>query len=336
MPAHEHILKSLLEFSEQTPGASRTELLERLLQQALALGACDGAVAMVAQHRVCERITLTTDDPEPELMETPRTGSPLTRTLLRTGHAMSIRDLREEPMAGEEDHCPGVDAGPSLFVPLRYSEHSFGYLSVYRQRGGSPFTTVERRVISLLAVWAAMGLQTMRLGESLKKLAVTDDLTQVYNFRFLKTALRREIRRAGRFRQQLGLVMLDVDNLKGYNDRNGHMRGSFLLRELAGLLAEHVRSFDLVAKYGGDEFTLILPQTDRDGACAVAERMRSVIEDHTFPLTAPGSITISLGVAVFPDDAEDQISLIQAADRALYLAKKGGRNRVVTLEPRAA
>ena len=153
----------------------------------------------------------------------------------------------------------------------------------------------------------------------------------MFNFRYLKTALRRELRRAGRYQQELALVMIDVDNLKAYNDRNGHMRGSLLLRELAGLFAQQVRSFDIVAKYGGDEFSLILPQTDRAGGMVVAERMRAVVEAHAFPLAAPGQITVSSGVAMFPQDAEDPIRLIQASDRCLYLAKRNGRNRVETI-----
>ena len=130
--------------------------------------------------------------------------------------------------------------------------------------------------------------------------------------------------------------MLDVDNLKTYNDQHGHLRGSHLLREMAGLLAEQVRSFDLVAKYGGDEFSVILPQTERDGAMVVAERIRAAIEAHAFPLVQAGQITVSLGLALFPTDGSDVTSLIQAADRALYLAKRNGRNRVAVVETRAA
>src|SRR5262249_29146020 len=114
------------------------------------------------------------------------------------------------------------------------------------------------------------------------------------------------------------------------------LRGSYLLKRLARLLAEHVRSFDLIAKYGGDEFTLILPQTGREGALAVAERMRLAVEARGFPLAPPGLVTISLRVATFPLDARDGRELVRAADSALYRAKQAGRNRIMCADEGAA
>ncbi len=336
MVSRDRILDSLLELSTRPGARTRGGLLDQLLRTAMLLAECDGASVLCGSGRRGERYAMTRARQEARPLEAPRGATEFTRILMRVSHPIVVVDQSHDVRMGEPDACPGVDAGPALYVPLRLHEQSPGYLAVFRRRGAEPFDDDAVGAVTLLAAWAAMALDNLRLGETLEKLAVTDDLTQVYNYRFLKTALRREIRRAGRYRQELSLVMIDVDNLKTYNDQHGHLRGSYLLREIAGLLASQVRSWDLVAKYGGDEFTLILPQTGREGAMAVGERMRSAIAGHVFPLAQPGQITVSLGTAVFPTDADDPNGLIQAADRALYLAKQRGRNRVETLGAQAA
>jgi len=334
MLPREKVLEVLLELSDRKSGRSVAALGEKALRAAIAarrLRRRRPARQPAAPHRAHRA------EPRDGGASARRQPHPsaLARLLHRTGAPLDSPDLSEDPRAGEQDSVPGLDAGPALFAPVRLREAQPGYLAVYRRRGEPRFGGEEAAAIMLLAAWTAQAFDGAKLAESLEKLAVTDDLTQVYNYRFLKTALRREIKRAGRYSQELAIVMIDVDNLKGYNDRNGHLRGSYLLKETAGLLASKVRSFDLVAKYGGDEFTLILPQTGREGAMVVAERVRQTVAEHTFPLAPAGSITISSGVAVFPHDATDSIGLIQASDRALYLAKKRGRNRVETLEPEA-
>ena len=333
MSARDRSLDGLLDLFDR-PVASRAEVIEKALRCALQISEADGVTAIVANNRSLERWSMTPDG-SPVSSVVGRPASEFGRMLIKSLHPVQIADTRDG-RATAEDCCPGVESGPALFVPLRHKQQAGGYLAVYRRRGSDPLGAEQVRLITFLGAWLTLSLENVRLAESVERLAVTDDLTQVYNYRFLKSALKREIKRAGRFEQQLSIVMIDVDNLKGYNDRNGHMRGSLLLREIAGLFAKQVRSWDLVAKYGGDEFTLILPQTGRDGALVAAERMRAAVAGHTFPLTAPGSITISLGVAVFPDDATDSLSLIRASDVALYTAKRNGRNRVETCVARAA
>lgn len=336
MLPRDRVLEALLALSDSGSGRSHDALIERALRALLALVPCEGVTALTSRRRKLRRTALVRGPGEPQFTECPRPANESTRALLRSGQPVQSLDLAADPRFGEMDGCPGVEAGPALYVRLRPREQGAGHLAIHRRRGGTAFTSEEAATLMLIAAWAAAALDHRRASETLERLAVTDDLTQVYNYRFLKTALRREIKRAGRFAQDLALVMIDVDNLKLYNDRNGHLRGSFLLKEIAARIAGEVRSFDLVAKYGGDEFTIILPQTGREGAVVVAERIRAAVAQHAFPLAPAGTITISLGVAMFPEDAGDGTALIQAADRALYLAKQRGRNRVEALWPLAA
>jgi diguanylate cyclase (GGDEF)-like protein len=137
--------------------------------------------------------------------------------------------------------------------------------------------------------------------------------------------------RATRYGHPIGLLFLDIDFFKNYNDKNGHPEGDILLRTLAKILKESLRSSDIVARYGGEEFTMILPQTDETSVRAIAEKLRQRVADFPFPgrhKQPGGKVTVSIGVATFPQHGTDATSLLQFADKALYQAKNGGRNQV--------
>jgi len=334
MPERERLLSTIVDLTARSQGRTRPEILGSTLSLALSLCEADGAVLLLGAARHYEKSVLRQGEAAP----TPPTAcapSPFEVSLLRAQQPRAIAGLAASGVSPAAA-CPGVTPGPALFVPVTLQDRKHGCLAVFRHDGAARFTARDARQLALLAAWAAVAMDGVRLSENLEKLAVTDDLTQVFNYRYLKSALRREVKRASRFHQDLSILMVDVDNLKSYNDRNGHLRGSHLLREIAQLFASQVRSWDLVAKYGGDEFTVILPQTDRVGAAAVAERLREAVEQHDFPLAGRGEITVSCGIAHHPEDGDSVTGLIEAADRALYLAKKNGRNRVEGLARLAA
>lgn len=166
--------------------------------------------------------------------------------------------------------------------------------------------------------------------------ALHDELTGLYNRRFFRSALARLVAESRRYHQPFSLLMVDVDHFKRYNDLNGHPAGDRCLAEVARLLRETAREVDQVVRYGGEEFALLLPRCPKHEATQVAERHRRAIEDHPFPGqdTQPGgNLTISLGVATFPNDAQTARDLIHRADGALYAAKQAGRNCVVSSSP---
>jgi two-component system, cell cycle response regulator len=167
----------------------------------------------------------------------------------------------------------------------------------------------------------------------LAQLAVTDGLTGLYNHRHLHERLALEVERSQRSGLPLSLLMLDVDHFKQFNDTHGHPAGDEVLRQLARVLNDARRANDVVARYGGEEFAVILVDTAKFTAAKVAERVRERIAAHDFTDAAPQSratpISVSIGVATFPEDGGDAEGLVRAADTALYAAKRAGRNRVV-------
>lgn len=161
--------------------------------------------------------------------------------------------------------------------------------------------------------------------------AFTDPLTGLFNLRQFWLSLDHELARSRRYRRRCSLAMVDIDHFKLFNDRHGHLRGDEVLREAAAVFRGSIRTSDIAARYGGEEFVVIMPETDRELALLAGEKLRRAVAEHPFPLreTQPGGLlTVSIGIATFPEDADSPRELVDAADKALYRAKEGGRNRV--------
>jgi diguanylate cyclase (GGDEF)-like protein len=172
------------------------------------------------------------------------------------------------------------------------------------------------------------------LNKKLEELSTIDEMTKLSNFRHFKAQLQVEHERCLRHREPYSIIFCDVDNFKHYNDRNGHPAGDSLLRELAQVIQSKVRKSDLAARYGGEEFAVLCRATDLDGAMTFAERLRATIAEHEFPHGKDqplGRISISVGVASFPENGESPEAVLEAADQGLYQSKKGGRNRVTSI-----
>lgn len=180
--------------------------------------------------------------------------------------------------------------------------------------------------------------QAERYLRELQDLAITDELTHLYNYRYFKERLNQEQRRSLRFHSEYCLVFLDLDHFKQYNDRNGHPAGDALLESLASLIRRVCRNVDVPARYGGEEFVVLCPGTHAEGGMILAERLRRTVEDARFPNGEGqplGRVTVSVGVAAFPEHGSNENEVLEAADKAVYSSKNAGRNRV-TLAARSS
>jgi diguanylate cyclase (GGDEF)-like protein len=169
--------------------------------------------------------------------------------------------------------------------------------------------------------------------EKTERSAMTDWLTGLYNRGAFRAAALRELRRAQRYRQQLSLILLDLDDFKKINDGFGHERGDQVLKEISRLLRRSIRDVDVPARHGGEEFAILLPETGRQGARAVAERVRTAFGRHgalQHEEGEPLAVTVSAGIAVYPEDGEELGELLRQADVALYRAKAAGKNRTIS------
>lgn len=223
-----------------------------------------------------------------------------------------------------QDPPPGFEV-----ARLSHAEDPGGFLAIRKAGGASP-DAGEARLLESVAAQAALAIANARLHQKMVRLSQTDALTGVHNRRSLFARLDLEIERSRRFEHAMALALVDVDRFRQYNEAFGHAAGDGILHQVAGLLAGAVRKVDLVARYGGEEFAVVLARADRAAALAVAENLRAAVEAAAVPHGASeaGHVTISVGVAVFPDDGRDLGALIDAADSALYAAKRGGRNTV--------
>ncbi len=223
--------------------------------------------------------------------------------------------------------------GSFLSIPMVVQGELIGVLNLAHSSNGV-FSEDHVRLLTLMAAQAAAILQRVLMYEEMAKLAITDDLTGLGNRRHFLDRLADETRRAQRYGQCYSILFIDIDNFKTINDTWGHSLGDRILADLGKLLKRWGRSSDVIARYGGEEFLALLPMTDAGQAERAADRLRLLVQDHSFPRRK--RLTVSLGIASFPGDGDSPQAILKRADIALYAAKRAGRNQTVVSGAQAA
>lgn len=247
------------------------------------------------------------------------------------GEAVFVPDANEDTrFSSRVDQITRMETRTIAAVPIKGREGVLGVIEIINTPRAMKFGQEEMFMLQALADYAAIAIENAQHVQRIHELTITDDVTELYNVRHLNFVLDTEIYRSDRYNYSFSLIFIDLDHFKEVNDTYGHLVGSKLLREIAELLRGSLRLIDYAFRYGGDEFVVLLPQTDKEHAYVAARRLRDRLNQHRFlpqeGLNLP--LTACFGLATYPTDAKSKAELIRMADEAMYLVKNTTRNNI--------
>jgi diguanylate cyclase (GGDEF)-like protein len=215
-------------------------------------------------------------------------------------------------------------------VPVRFRGQCLGVIELINCVGVEGFSQRDLALLEALADYAAIAIENARYVQRIHELTITDDCTTLYNARHLNFMLDTEIYRSHRYSFEFSIIFIDLDHFKSVNDTHGHLVGSKLLGEIGEAIKSHCRLIDLAFRYGGDEFVVLLPQTSKENAVGVANRLHKLIRETVWLKNTNVNVrvTASVGVACYPTDSRTKAELLHLADEAMYLVKNTSRDRV--------
>lgn len=254
---------------------------------------------------------------------------PLFKKFRKKMIAINLREVDKKLL--NEKWLKLIENGISLIAPIIHQRQIKGIIALGQKMNQELFSQSEKEIFSLLTHIISVAFSNSILYQKMELSSITDKLTGLYNYRFFKKRLYDEMLRAKRYKHSLSLIFFDADNFKNYNDTLGHPAGDRALKKIAELVKSSIRKSDIAVRYGGEEFCIILPEEDIQAARIFGERLRKKIEDCQFfkeEVQPGGKLTVSLGEATYPEDAESMQDLIDKADAAMYQAKNLGKNRI--------
>lgn len=249
--------------------------------------------------------------------------------VVTTGKAYKCSNVREDPDCCNKDLAALEGINAMLSVPLKNREKAIGSLSVYR-RSHLEFSDAELLLMSIFAAQSVEAVEKTEQLEHLKRDATYDSLTGIYNRRFLLARIEEELKRAQRHRRDLGITFIDLDDFKKFNDRHGHLLGDKLLKDINVLFKEELRKNDFLGRIGGEEFIIVTPETDKNGALTLSRKLLERVRHHEF-MGKEGPVaglSFSAGISSFPEDGRTAEELIRVADETMYQVKINGKNGV--------
>ncbi|MEW5979192.1 MAG: sensor domain-containing diguanylate cyclase [Acidobacteriota bacterium] len=257
-------------------------------------------------------------------------GEGLAGWVAQTGEIAIVKDVRQDPrFSPDVDGLMHQQIRSVVCVPLKSKERTLGVIELINCFDES-FPQEDLSMLTSLADYAAIAIENAMYVKRIQELTITDDCTNLYNSRYFNYMLDAELSRSKRYNYHFALVFFDLDRFKMVNDTHGHLCGSRMLREIGDLIKAHLRDIDTAYRYGGDEFIILLPQTNKENAVLVARRLCTLLSRTSIRIEdgLTINVTASFGVACFPTDATTKVELVRLADQAMYRVKNRTRNDV--------
>ncbi|TAL28267.1 MAG: diguanylate cyclase [Nitrospirae bacterium] len=335
------IAKKEIEFFEEvakilTSSMELNEILVAIMKKTKEMTKAETWSVLLVDEETGELVFEATDSKKKSQMEKYRLklGEGIAGWVAQEGVPVIVPDVsKDERFSSRVDKQTHFKTKSLMCVPIKSKGRVIGVLEVVNKVTGGQFTNEDLSLLMRLIDQASLAIERTSLYQKMAELAVTDDLTKLFNTRYLNRTIEMEIHRSNRYNTSISLIFIDIDHFKNINDIHGHLVGSKTLVEMGQMIIKSLRTIDIVARYGGDEFVVVLPQTTPGAAAQIAERIRASVEQNVF-LKKEGyglKVTASFGVASYPESAKTKEDLLRLADEAMYRVKNTTRNGVYAI-----